>query len=123
GIIFCLPQAGGPYYSGDSDHKNLWIKPDGTRDQAHMPDQIIPGTAFFPLRGFPSQNQMTATIDGEAYVLPWDCAFADNAGYYKVFIILHKGNGPVDPGPIFIKQGQGSGGGSKVNTGARKVRQ
>lgn len=123
GIIFCLPQAQGPYYPGDSDHDNLWVKPDGTRDQAHMPPQIITDTAFFPQRGFPSQDQMTATIDGEAYVVPWDSAFGDNAGFYKVFIILHKGDGPPPPPPILIKKGQGGGGGSRVSDGGHKVKQ
>ena len=123
GIIICLPQSGGPYYSGDPDHQNRWIKPDGTRDLAHMPDHIFSGTAFFPLRGNDSQNRQLVTKDGEVYVLPWDSAFADNAGFYKVFIVLHKGNGPVDPGPILIKKGQGSGGGSRVSDGTHRVKQ
>lgn len=123
GIIFCLPQAQGPYYPGDSDHDNLWVKLDGTRDQAHMPPQIITNTAFFPQRGLPSQDQMTATTDGEAYVVPWDSAFGDNAGFYKVFIILHKGDGPPPPPPPRIKNSQGSGSGSRVSGGSHKVRQ
>lgn len=98
GIIVSLPEAGGPYYSGEST--NRWIKPDGTRNDTNLPIHIPFGTAFFPMQGFNSHNTRTITTGGEIYVLPWDWKFDDNAGYYKVFILIQKGP-PLQDGPIF----------------------
>ena len=33
--------------------------------------------------------------------MPWDWAFDDNAGHYKVFVKLKKGNGPP---PVIIER-------------------
>src|SRR5262249_20829454 len=123
GIIVCLPQAQGAYYSGSPDHKERWIKKDGTRDFAHMPDHIKPGTAFFPLRFDAAHNRQIATSDGQVIVLAWDDgnAFGDNAGSYTVFIHLKKGTGSVNSGPV-LNQTQGSAGGGKV-TNRRTVKQ
>ena len=116
GIIVCLPGSGGAYYSGSPDHQERWIKKDGTRDFAHMPAHIKPGTAFFPLRFDATHNRQTITSDGQIIVLAWDDgnAFGDNAGFYRVHIHLKKGAGPVDPGPILKTQG-GVGGGKVTN--------
>ena len=92
GVLVCLPEAGGPYYSGDGDHPNRRIKPDGTRDDAHLPGHIEPGYAFFPIRGDQPHNTRTVTAGGELYIVPWDWQFDDNAGYYKVFVRIKKGN-------------------------------
>ncbi len=103
GIIVCLPEAGGTLYSGESESR--WIKPDGTRTDNHLPAHFPPGAAFFPMQGVPTYNTRTVYTNGELYVLPWDWKHDDNAGYYKVFVKLTKGTGPVDPGPILRKKG------------------
>lgn len=91
GVIITLPQASGPFYSGDDDHKNRWIKPDGTRNDKNLPQHIAVGSAFFPRRGSTSHNTRTVTKSGDIYVLAWDWKFEDNAGLYKVFLHIKKG--------------------------------
>jgi hypothetical protein len=97
GLIVTLPEAGGPYYSGES--KSRWIKEDGTRTDDHLPSHIPLGTAFFPMHGMASHNTRTITMDGDIYVVPWDWKHGDNAGYYKVFVLLQKGP-PLSEGPF-----------------------
>lgn len=91
GIIVTLPQASGPVYSGDDDHKKRWIKPDGTRSDRNLPEHIVVGSAFFPRRGSTSHNTRAVTRSGQIYVLAWDWKFEDNAGFYKVFVHIKKG--------------------------------
>jgi hypothetical protein len=98
GLIVTLPEAGGPYYSGEPTSR--WIRGDGTRSDENMPAHIPSGTAFFPMHGFPSHNTRTITQDGEVYLLPWDWKHTDNAGYYKVFVLLQKG--PPLPDPVIL---------------------
>jgi hypothetical protein len=97
GLIVTLPEAGGPYYSGES--KSRWIKEDGTRTDDHLPSHIPIGTAFFPMHGATSHNTRTVTMDGDVYLVPWDWKHGDNAGYYKAFVLVHKGP-PVPEGPF-----------------------
>ena len=100
GLIVCLPEAGGLYYSGDEDHKSRWIKPDGVRTDDHLPAHVFGG--FFPLRGDLGHNTRIAGQSGPMYVAAWDWKFEDNAGFYKVFVKLSKGNGL--PPPIIEKK-------------------
>ncbi len=51
--------------------------------------------AFFPRQGEAVHNTRTVRQGGPMYVVPWDWKFEDNAGFYKVFVKLKKGNGPV----------------------------
>jgi hypothetical protein len=88
GILVCLPDSGGPCYSGDTDHQSRWIKSPGDRTPANNPPQV--SGAFFPMQAGPS-NKMQATMAGQVYVLAWDWNFGDNAGYYKVFLHIKKG--------------------------------
>lgn len=99
GILICLPEAGGTFYSGDGDHKDRWIKGDGVRSDEHMPVQVF--GSFFPRQGFASHNTRTVQQTGPMYVVPWDWKFEDNAGFYKVFLKLKKGNGPP---PVVIER-------------------
>ncbi len=91
GIIVCLPDAGGPCYSGDTDHQDRWIKKPGDR----IPNNYPPNAsgAFFPVQGSVN-NKGQASIAGQVYVLAWDWNFGDNAGYYKVFLHIKKGTLP-----------------------------
>lgn len=100
GIIVTLPEAGGPYYSGDSDTTSRWIQPDGTRTDDHLPRHIKLGTAFFPRQHAFSHNRRRVTGNGEIFVLAWDWKFEDNAGFYKVFIHIKKG--PEPPPPVIL---------------------
>jgi hypothetical protein len=98
GLLVCLPEAGGTYYSGDGDHKNRWIQGNGVRTDDHLPAHIF--GAFFPIQGDPGQNTRIMQQSGQMYIIPWDWQFDDNAGFYKVFVKLTKGNGPPPPPPI-----------------------
>jgi hypothetical protein len=103
GLLVCLPEAGGTYYSGDDGHKARWIKPDGTRSDEHLPAHFN-YTAFFPRQGYTDHNTRIVQQSGPLYVLAWDWAFEDNAGFYKVFVKLTKGNGL--PPPSIERKGQ-----------------
>jgi hypothetical protein len=105
GLLVCLPEAGGTYYSGDGSHKGRWIKGDSVRTDDHLPPHVY--GSFFPRQAEPVHNTRTARQSGPVFVTAWDWKFEDNAGYYKVFVKLTKGNGPSD-GPIFRKKGSTS---------------
>src|SRR5262249_38228694 len=99
GLLVCLPEAGGTFYSGNGDHKERWVQKDGTRTVENMPAHFN-YNAFFPRQGFPEHNTRMVRQTGPMYVLAWDHAFDDNAGFYKIFVKLTKGNGPPsDPIP------------------------
>ncbi len=96
GLLVCMPEAGGTFYSGDDGHKERWVKPDGTRSDEHLPAHFN-YAAFFPRQGYGDHNTRVAQQSGPLYVLAWDWAFDDNAGFYKVFVKLTKGNGLQPP--------------------------
>jgi hypothetical protein len=91
GILICLPEAGGTFYSGDGDRKNRWIQGDGVRTDDKLPAHLF--GAFFPRQGFNDHNTRMVRQGGPMYIVPWDWKFEDNAGFYKVFVKLKKGNG------------------------------
>jgi hypothetical protein len=99
GLLVCLPEAGGIFYSGDGSHKDRWIKSDGVRADKNLPTHVF--GSFFPMQGLGSHNTRTVQQDGQAYVTAWDWKFDDNAGFYKVFVKLRKGNGL--PPPTILK--------------------
>ena len=99
GLLVCLPEAGGTLYSGDGDHKTRWIKGDGVRSDDKLPAHLF--GAFFPRQGETVHNTRVVRQGGQMYLLPWDWKFEDNAGYYKVFVKLKKGNGPP---PVVIER-------------------
>ena len=89
GVIVCEPRAQGIFYSADDDHQSYWIKPDGTRDDNHLPTHIHPGDAFFLQRNM-GARQLSGT--GDLFLCAWDWNFPDNAGSYEVHFILKRGN-------------------------------
>ena len=99
GILVCLPEAGGTYYSGDGDHKARWVKGDGVRTDDKLPAHVY--GSFFPRQGESAHNSRVVRQSGQVYVVPWDWKFEDNAGFYKVFVKLKKGNGPP---PVVIER-------------------
>ena len=57
--------------------------------------------AQFLLAGFELRPNLRVQQSGQMIVLPWDWKFEDNAGFYKVFVKLKKGNGPP---PVVIER-------------------
>ncbi len=99
GVLVCLPEARGTFYSGNGDHKERWIKGDGVRTDDHIPAHVF--GSFFPRRESDAHNTRTVQQTGQAYLVAWDWKFEDNAGFYRVVVKLKKGNGP---GPIVIER-------------------
>jgi hypothetical protein len=104
GLLVCLPEAGGTFYSGNNDHKDRWVGGKGERTDEHLPAHFN-YNAFFPMRGDDSHNTRIVRGSGQMFVLAWDWDFEDNAGFYKVFVKLKKGNG-LPQRPILRKQSQ-----------------
>lgn len=93
GLLVCLPEGGGAYYSGNGDHRERWLKGDGVRTDDHLPAHVF--GSFFPRQGEKVHNTRTVRQSGQMFVLAWDWKFEDNAGFYKVFVRLKKGTGPI----------------------------
>lgn len=93
GVVVSLPEARQIFTSGNSDHKERWIKEPGTRDTAHLPDHMRGKGAFFLQSG--SLNQYTAGADGDIVIYPWDHIFTDNFGFYRLHILLKRGSGEL----------------------------
>ncbi|CAN7783888.1 hypothetical protein LJR175_008357 [Variovorax sp. LjRoot175] len=87
GVLISLPAAGKAFYSGNSDHKERWIKEPGTRALANYPAHVK--NAFF-LTG---RETRRATASGDILIYPWDHIFEDNFGYYRLHLILTRGDG------------------------------
>lgn len=103
GVLVCLPEAGGTYYSGDSESR--WIQASGggsfwdfeanpgqgVRVPENYPDHVR--RAFFLRREeVMALTPHTTRVDGgQAFLITWDFDFADNAGYYKLYVRLEKG--------------------------------
>ena len=101
GLVISFPAAGEPYYSGNEDHKERWIKPDGTRTDDHRPAHVVFG--FFPIAGNRGHNtRFVLGNNAPLYILPWDHNFQDNAGFYKVFLRIEKGTKSVPPVPVIL---------------------
>ncbi len=92
GLLISMPEAGQNFYSGNGDHKERWIKEPGTRDDAHRPAHVK--NAFFLRTG---RDTRTATRDGDLTIYAWDHAFADNFGFYRLHILMHRGSGTIPP--------------------------
>ncbi len=86
GVLITLPAAGGPYYSGDGDHKTRWIQVGNSRSDALRPPQVVHG--YFPVQN--ADNSRIAGAAGDVYITPWDWKFDDNAGYYKIIMAVSK---------------------------------
>lgn len=100
GLLVCLPEAGGTYYSGDWNHEDRGIQGNGVRTDDQLPTHIPVSHVYFPIQGNPQHNTRIMGQSGQMFVLAWDYKFDDNAGFYKVFVKLTKGNGPPPPPPI-----------------------
>lgn len=91
GVVVCMPQAQGPIYSGDPDHRDHWAsQPRRLTDARGLPAWLSGIARTHPLffLGRNTKNTAVCGQDGEAFLLAWDFAFADNAGFYKVFVTV-----------------------------------
>src|SRR5207245_10510731 len=115
GVIVCLPEAGGTLYRGDVDHRDRWCGQPHRITDARIPSHHVGRNGFFLGRN--SSNKRTCGKDGEMYILAWDEAFADNAGFYEVHVRLTQ----APPPPPFdgeIKRGQD---GSRSKSDSKKT--
>ena len=94
GVVVCLPQAEGTYYSGDGSHRNLWASMPHAIGQARgLPSvyQSMSNNPPFFFLGHNVTNVGNCTTSGVAYILAWDSIFPDNSGSYQLFVKLTRG--------------------------------
>jgi hypothetical protein len=91
GVLVSMPAAGQIFYSGNSDHRERWIKEPGIRDVAHMPNHIV--GAFFLQSG---HDRAESDSEGDIIVYAWDHVFDDNFGFYRLHFLLRRGDGIPD---------------------------
>jgi hypothetical protein len=99
GIVICMPEAGGTYYSGNDGQRERWIKAPGDRTDANRPAHVKYG--WFPIQGEPNSRTVRGSVFDQLYVLAWDHKFEDNTGYYKVFMHIKK---PTSTSPTEVVQ-------------------
>jgi hypothetical protein len=94
GVVVCMPQGNGLYYSSDHDHRNFWASNPPAMGQARrLPagySSLASNPPFFFL-GQNANNTAYCQTDGIAYLLAWDFAYGDNAGFYEVWVQLTQG--------------------------------
>jgi len=104
GVVVCMPQGGGTYYSADSDHRSYWATiPSAVGQPRGLPkayqSQSNNPPFFFIGQAQSSPNAQTCQSDNPAYILAWDFAYGDNAGTYEVFVQLTQGSSSGGQGP------------------------
>jgi hypothetical protein len=106
GVEIALPGSGGPWYSSDHDHRDGWASlPTFNGGPRGLPKTVVaeqlPLTPF-GFVGRRGNNTFVCQQDGEAYILAWDFAYRDNAGFYKLVVTLTQASA-VPPGPPIFK--------------------
>ena len=88
GVLFCMPEANGVFYSGGFFDRGRWVQGDdgGERTDNRLPNHIKGKGGFFAIRGNKTQNVRFAKTDGTLNMLPWDFDFSDNSNFYRVFV-------------------------------------
>ena len=102
GVVVCMPQGGGTFYSADSNHRSYWATMPHAIDQPRgLPTvyQSQSSNAPFFFIGQTSPNAAVCQSNNPAYILAWDFAYADNAGTYTVYVQLTQGGSSSNPGP------------------------
>lgn len=89
GVIVNMPKAEKIYYSGNSDHKERWIKSPGTRTDANRPDHV--DHAHFLRRS----TTLRTFAAGDFIISAWDYKFTDNFGFYRLHVLLQRGDGKL----------------------------
>jgi hypothetical protein len=92
GILVCMPEVGGVFYSGSD--RNRWVqgRDGGERTDDRQPAHMKGKGAFFPIQGNQKHNTRTAQADGIVHLIAWDFEFEDNSGYYRVIIRVTRGD-------------------------------
>jgi hypothetical protein len=86
GVLICMPEAGGVFYSGGDRKRWVQGKDGGERTDDRQPEHMKGRGAFFPIQGNQAHNTRTAKADGILHLIAWDFNFPDNSGYYRVII-------------------------------------
>lgn len=88
GVLICMPEARGVYYSGGGGGRWVQGKDGGERTDDRLPAHMKGKGAFFPIQGpqAPTHNKRTAQADGILHIIAWDWNFEDNSGYYRVIL-------------------------------------
>jgi hypothetical protein len=96
GILVCMPEASGVFYSGSD--RDRWIKGDdeGKRTDDRLPEHMRGSGAFFPIPRDKAQNTRFAKSDGILNIIAWDFDFKDNSGFYRVIIRITQGTGDLE---------------------------
>ena len=96
GLIICMPEADGLVSSGDGDNEDLWIRKPGIRSDKNVPDQAK--ACFFPIRSNALHNTRRVRLTGSPpsvlFVGAWDHKFADNKGFYILYLKIEKAGTP-----------------------------
>lgn len=111
GVLISMPVAQGPFYSSDSGgpfglggSTSAWIQTKGPRLDKYRPKAMKQlNSAFFPVRGNPSQMNRKVRANGTLFVTPWDWKFKDNAGMYKVELLITRGEPQKQPPVVNAK--------------------
>jgi hypothetical protein len=108
GVIVCLPQSGGPYFSADSGHRSYWAtNPPVVGEARGLPTaykSLINNPPFFFI-GQGTPNAGVCQTNDPAYLLAWDYNFQDNSGLYEVYVQLTQA-GSFSAPPIFKSAGK-----------------
>ncbi len=99
GVVVTLPLGTTTqiFSSGNGDHKERWIREPGTREDEKQPDHIKGKGVFFLQSG--NNNKRKIEADGDIIIYPWDHIFDDNFGFYRLHVLLERGNGKEAPIP------------------------
>jgi hypothetical protein len=107
GVIVCMPQAGGTFYSADSNHRSYWATmPKAFGQPRGLPSayQSQSSNPPFFFIGESTPNAAICQSSNPAYIVAWDFAYGDNAGTYEVFVQLTQGSGSNQGGnPVLLK--------------------
>ena len=94
GVVVCMPQNQGLTYSSDSDHRKFWAGNPAAMGQVRTlpsPYRNVASQVPFFFLGQYVNNTAACGTNGTAYILAWDVAYGDNAGFYEVWVQLTRG--------------------------------
>jgi len=104
GVVVCMPQGNGAYYSSDPNHRSYWASmPSAVGQPRGLPSVYKSESSLVPFFFIGQQNTNTAICQSNnpLYLLAWDFAYGDNIGYYEVVVQLTQANAIPAPPPIF----------------------
>jgi hypothetical protein len=112
GVVVCMPQGNGTFYSADSNHRSYWATmPTAVGQPRGLPTVYKSQSSLAPFF-FIGQNNTNSAVcqsNNPAYILAWDFAYGDNAGTYTVFVQLTQAGAQGPAPPIFKSAGKSAG--------------